>query len=91
MTILECYQVYIIPYHHTLLTSIYNRTFQDFNNSSTIMLFLVFIYLLLLMKIYQKLRIDMFNINMVSNIIYGNLSFEQIEEVSSFCHDFSYY
>jgi hypothetical protein len=34
----------------------------------------------LLMKIYHKLRIDMFNINMVSKIIYGNLSFEQIED-----------
>ena len=55
------------------------------------MLFLVFSYLSLLMKIYQKLRIDMFNINMVSKIIFDNLSFEQIEEVSSFCHDFSYY
>ena len=80
MTILECYQVYIIPNHYILLTSIYNSTFQDFNNSSTTMLFLVFIYLLLLMKIYQKLRIDMFNINMVSKISYGNLSFEQIED-----------
>ena len=80
MTILECYQVYIIPNHYTLLTSIYNSTFQDFSNSSIMMLFLVFIYLLLLMKNYQKLRIDMFNINMVSKIIFDNLYFEHIED-----------